>query len=155
MKGYPKMKKEQINIRDPFVVYENGKYYLYGTRAKDFGSQTDGFDVYVSDDLENFSDPIECFSSEKYGLNRNVNWAPEVHKYNGKYYMFATFTHENGMKGTHSLCSDSLLGPFLPNSLHRKIGNVWTVLYPLIRTAHRISFFAMNMYRFWTERFVT
>ena len=23
------MKKEQINIRDPFVVYEDGKYYLY------------------------------------------------------------------------------------------------------------------------------
>ena len=122
------MKKEQINIRDPFVVYENKKYYLYGTRAKDFGSQTDGFDVYVSDDLENFSDPIECFSSGKYGLNRNVNWAPEVHKYNGKYYMFATFTHENGMKGTHSLCSESLLGPFLPNSKGSLTPDDWECL---------------------------
>ena len=28
------MKKEQINIRDPFVVYEDGIYYMYGTRAK-------------------------------------------------------------------------------------------------------------------------
>ncbi len=25
------MKKEQINIRDPFVVYENGKYYMLAT----------------------------------------------------------------------------------------------------------------------------
>ena len=23
------MKNEEINIRDPFVVYENGKYYLW------------------------------------------------------------------------------------------------------------------------------
>ena len=28
------MKKEQINIRDPFVVYENEKYYLYTKEEK-------------------------------------------------------------------------------------------------------------------------
>ena len=27
-----------INIRDPFVLCENGKYYLYGTRAANFGT---------------------------------------------------------------------------------------------------------------------
>ena len=110
------MKKEQINIRDPFVVYENEKYYLYGTRAKHFGCKSGGFDVYISEDLENWSEPIECFSSEQYGLNRFVNWAPEVHKYKGKYYMFATFTQENGLRGTYSLRSDSLTGPFVPHS---------------------------------------
>ena len=46
------MKKEEINIRDPFVVYEDGKYYLYGRRAKDFGFNTSGFDVYVSENLK-------------------------------------------------------------------------------------------------------
>lgn len=86
------IKKEQINIRDPFVVYENGKYYLYGTKPRKLGMLTGGFDVYVSDDLENWSEPKECFNSNEYGLNRDVNWAPEVHKYRGKYYMFATFT---------------------------------------------------------------
>ena len=122
------MKKEQINIRDPFVVYENGKYYLYGTRAKDFGYRTKGFDVYISDDLIDWSEPIECFNSEKYGLNSAVNWAPEVHKYNGKYYMFATFTQENGMKGTYSLCADSPLGPFIPNSNGALTPNDWECL---------------------------
>ena len=39
------MKKEQINIRDPFVVYENEKYYLYGSRAKNFAMKSGGFDV--------------------------------------------------------------------------------------------------------------
>ena len=42
------MRADQINIRDPFVLAENGKYYLYGTRAADFGRKTGGFDVYVS-----------------------------------------------------------------------------------------------------------
>jgi len=110
------MKTEQINIRDPFVVYESGKYHLYGTRAKGFGFDTKGFDVYISEDLTEWSDPIECFDSAKYGLNAGVNWAPEVHKYHGKYYMFATFTQENGLRGTYSLCSESPIGPFLPNS---------------------------------------
>ena len=79
------MKKEQINIRDPFVVFEDGKYYLYGTWADNFGYKTGGFDVYVSTDLDNWSEPIECFSSTKYEMNSAVNWAPEVHNYNGKY----------------------------------------------------------------------
>ncbi len=47
------IKANSINIRDPFVVYEDGKYYLYGTRAKDFGYLVGGVDVYVSEDLVN------------------------------------------------------------------------------------------------------
>ena len=122
------MKNEDINIRDPFVVYESGKYYLYGTRAKDFGYRTGGFDVYISDDLHNWSEPSECFDSAKYGLNDGVNWAPEVHKYNGKYYMFATFTQKNGLRGTYSLYSESLTGPFVPCSNGALTPNEWECL---------------------------
>ncbi len=110
------MKKEQINIRDPFVVYEHGLYYLYGSRAKNFGCRTGGFDVYISKNMDEWSDPIECFDSEKHNLNTHANWAPEVHKYKDKYYMFATFTRENGLRGTFSLVSDRLTGPFVPHS---------------------------------------
>lgn len=110
------MKLNQINIRDPFVLADNGKYYLYGTRAVDFGTHTDGFDVYVSEDLENWSNPIECFNSKAFGLNREVNWAPEVHKYNNGFYMFATFTRENGLRGVYILKADNPLGPFKPHS---------------------------------------
>lgn len=110
------MKLSDINIRDPFVLNDGGKYYLYGTRAADFGSKVGGFDVYISDDLVNFSQPIQCFDSEKAGFNRAVNWAPEVHKYNGKYYMFATFTKENGLRGVYILCADNPLGEFRPHS---------------------------------------
>lgn len=110
------MKITDINIRDPFVLCDSGKYYLYGTRANNFGVHTKGFDVYVSEDLENWSNPIECFNSEINNLNRDVNWAPEVHKYNGSYYMFATFTKENNLRGTYILKSDSPEGPFCLHS---------------------------------------
>lgn len=122
------MKKQDINIRDPFVVFEGGKYYMYGSRARNFGHGVGGFDVYVSEDLVNFSEPIECFDSVKHGLNRSANWAPEVHKYGGKYYMLATFTQENGLRGTYSLVSESLLGPFVPNSKGALTPNEWKCL---------------------------
>lgn len=122
------MKKEQINIRDPFVVYENGKFYLYGTRAQNFGFNTKGFDVYISENLKDWSEPIACFNSEKYGMNSAVNWAPEVHKYKDKYYMFATFTQENGLRGTYSLCSENLTGPFAPHSKGALTPNEWECL---------------------------
>lgn len=109
------MKCSEINIRDPFIVLENGTYYMYGTRAANFGNNTGGFDVYTSADLEVWGEPIPCFDSDKYGMNRGVNWAPEVHAYRGSYYMLATFTQENGLKGTCVLKSDSLTGPFEPH----------------------------------------
>ena len=110
------MKKSDINIRDPFVLAEEGKFYMYGTRAKDFGTKVGGVDVYISSDLENWSEPCVVLDSGKFGLNRDVNWAPEVHKYNGKYYMLITFTMENDNRGTYILCADSPMGPFSPHS---------------------------------------
>lgn len=106
------MKNSEINIRDPFILNENGVYYMYGTRAADFGIRTGGFDVYTSRDLENWSEPKPVFDSAKAGLNAACNWAPEVHPYNGKYYMFATFEQKNGNRGTYSLVSDRPDGEF-------------------------------------------
>lgn len=122
------MKCTDINIRDPYVIYENGTYYMYGTRAANFGCNTGGFDVYTSTDLETWSDPIPCFDSEKYGLNRHVNWAPEVHVYKDAYYMFATFTRESGLRATHVLKSDSPLGPFVPHGEKELTPETWECL---------------------------
>lgn len=122
------MKLNEINIRDPFVLKEDGVYYLYGTRAKDFGCGVAGFDVYTSTNLEDWSEPEVCFDSEKAGLNRHVNWAPEVHKYNGKFYMFATFTRENGLRGTFSLVSDNPSGPFTLHSKKALTPSEWECL---------------------------
>ncbi len=122
------MKNSEINIRDPFVLYEDGKYYLYGTRAANFGRDVGGFDVYVSEDLENWSEPVECLNSKKHGMNRMVNWAPEVHKYKGEYYMFATFTRENGLRGTFTLKAQSPMGPFVPHSKKAVTPEDWECL---------------------------
>ena len=110
------MLNSEIAIRDPFVVVENDKYYLIGTRNANFGQNTNGFDVYVGTDLEHWSRPIEVFNSDKFGLNKGANWAPEIHKYKDKYYIFATFEQPNGFRGTYSLVSNSILGPFEPCS---------------------------------------
>lgn len=70
------MNCSDINIRDPFVLCENGKYYMYGTRAVDFGRKTGGFDVYVSSDLKEWS-RAECFDSEKQGLTGKLTGRPK------------------------------------------------------------------------------
>ena len=114
------MKLNEINIRDPFILTEGGKYYMYGTRAKytwsDYGEPKDfGFDVYVSEDLENWSEPISVFEYYDGFLGTLNFWAPEVHKYNGKFYMFASFYNENTTRGTAILVSSAPDGKF---SLH-------------------------------------
>lgn len=122
------MKLNDINIRDPFILKEGDKYYLYGTRANNFGINTGGFDVYISEDSVNFSEPVECFNSAECGFNREVNWAPEVHKYNGCYYMFATFTKENGLRGVYILKADKPEGPFSAHSKGAVTPDEWECL---------------------------
>ena len=44
------MKSNEINIRDPYILPYEGKYYLYGTRSETaFVGQAYGFDVYTED----------------------------------------------------------------------------------------------------------
>ena len=110
------MKSTEINIRDPFVLNENGVYYLYGTRGKTCWGKATGFDVYKGTDLENWEGPFPCFENDgSFWADRNY-WAPEVHVYQGKYYMFASFKAENVHRGTAILCADSPMGPFVPHS---------------------------------------
>lgn len=122
------MKTSDINIRDPFILEKDGTCYMYGTRAKFFGRKVKGFDVYISTDLVTWSDPIECFNSKKHKMNKDVNWAPEVHFYKGAYYMFATFTRKNKLRGTFVLKAESPLGPFLPHSKKAVTPEEWECL---------------------------
>ncbi len=108
------MKNCEIHIRDPFVLVHEGKYYMYGTRGRNFGQSVGGVDVYIGTDLQKWSDPIPVFDSEKYNLNKQANWAPEVHKFGDKFYMLATFMKPDGMRGTYILASDSPCGEFKP-----------------------------------------
>lgn len=104
----------EINLRDPFILADNGRYYLYGTRGFVNFGEAHGFDVYVSADLENWSEPKEIFTaSPDFWATENF-WAPEVHKYRGKYYMLASFKSETACRGTQILVSDTPDGKFVP-----------------------------------------
>ncbi len=108
------MKFKDINIRDPFVLPYEGKYYLYGTRGETAWCSAKGLDVYVSDDLENWSEPHECFTvTDNFWANKEV-WAPEIHLYNGIFYMFVSLRSDDRLRGTQILKSESPMGPFLP-----------------------------------------
>ena len=56
----------EINLRDPFILADNGRYYLYGTRGSVNFGEANGFDVYVSDDLENWNMPKEFLGNRKF-----------------------------------------------------------------------------------------
>lgn len=108
------MKLKDIYIRDPFVLCDGEKYYLYGTTdLQTWQGKADGFKVYVSDDLENFEEKVIFENSEDFWADEQF-WAPEVHKYNGKYYMFAAFSKGDNVRRCQILASDSPLGPFIP-----------------------------------------
>jgi glycerol dehydrogenase-like iron-containing ADH family enzyme/GH43 family beta-xylosidase len=115
--GY--LRLDQIQMRDPFVlpVEEEGKYYLFGTTDPScWRGPFYGFDCFVSEDLEHWQGPIAAFRpKDNFWANRN-DWAPEVHRYRGKYYMFATFGSDKRYKGTQILKADKPEGPYNPIS---------------------------------------
>jgi len=111
------MKREQIILRDPFILPYEGKYYLYGTRSFTcWGERAYGTDVYVSTDLENWSEPTEVFHADEDFWGKKCFWAPEVHYYEGAFYMFITFHNDKRCMGTAILKADRPEGPFKVHS---------------------------------------
>lgn len=108
------MLRSDINIRDPFVLAEGGRYYLYGTRGATCWGPADGFDAYVGSDLLHWDGPHACFHNDgDFWADRDY-WAPEVHPFGGAYYMFASFKGGGLRRGTAILRADTPLGPFAP-----------------------------------------
>lgn len=106
------MKIENVNIRDPYILLKDNKYYLYGTRSESCWGEAEGFDCYISDNLEDWEGPIEIFRRpEGFFANQNY-WAPECYFYNGNYYLVTTFGANDRKKGIYILRSDSPTGPF-------------------------------------------
>jgi beta-xylosidase len=108
------MKKEEINIRDPYILLHEETYYLYGTRSKTCWGKADGFDCYTSNDLENWEGPFEIFHrSDDFWADENF-WAPECVYENGWFYLITTLGAKERGLGVYSLRSESPLGPFSP-----------------------------------------
>ena len=108
------MRTNEINIRDPFILLHEGKYYLYGTRSEICWDLADGFDCYVRADRENWDGPFEIFHrSDGFWADR-AYWAPECLTYDGAFYLITTLAAGNRKKGIYTLKSDSPCGPFGP-----------------------------------------
>lgn len=115
----PKYTGEQTFINpvapgaDPFVFKDDdGTYYLYATSGDEYGYRcyssknlvewtSEGY-CLLKDDV--YTDPNSAFT--KYAF-----WAPEIMKYNGKYYLVYTAQHRIGVA-----VSDSPTGPFTNNA---------------------------------------
>ncbi|MCD8190393.1 MAG: glycoside hydrolase family 43 protein [Clostridiales bacterium] len=108
------MKTTEINIRDPYVLLHEGRYYLYGTRSATCWGPADGFDCFVSDDRENWEGPFEIFHRPEGFFADRSYWAPECYFYRGAFYFLTTLGAADRKKGVYVLRSDSPTGPFVP-----------------------------------------
>lgn len=116
------MKREDIRIRDPFILAYDNTYYMYASTDT---STKDDFDnsyekygmalmVYKSEDMENWSEPKIVFSyipTDNSEIMCDL-WAPEVHFYKGKFYAFMSFRNKSIRRGTYVAVSDSPDGEF-------------------------------------------
>lgn len=101
---------KDIYIRDPFILPYEGVYYMYGKQKLNLH----GFCVYKSTDLVNWSEAKTVFTPPTdFWADRDF-WAPEVHFYKGKFYMFASFKAEDKCRATQILVADKPDGDFVP-----------------------------------------
>lgn len=108
------MKLNEIGLRDPYVLEYEGTYYLYGTRSATTWGAADGFDVYISDNMDEWSEPKEIFHNHGSFWATHYYWAPECIHYNERFYLIATFGSKQRKKGVQILVSDFPDGPFEP-----------------------------------------
>nr|WP_299346245.1 glycoside hydrolase family 43 protein [Allomuricauda sp.] len=134
---------EELRIRDPFILPDSitKTYYLYGTTNNRLGEKDSikGVEVFTSSDLKNWYGPTTVYQHAKDHWGKRMVWAPEVHKYKDKFYLFVTFTGDvmapqsdrkppQYKRGTQILWSDSPKGPFLPFENGPTTPNDWMSL---------------------------
>lgn len=121
---------KDLYVRDPYVVADEKTktYYLYkaGRVKNTAGQMVNGVVAYKSRDLKEWTGPYDVFAIPTDNWVTGEVWAPEVHYYRGKYYLFATLNSSIEWKkqrkgwpkytfrGTQVFYSDSALGPFYP-----------------------------------------
>ena len=127
------LKRDEIRIRDPFILTdeEAGCYYMYGTTNLVDGSLVayPKFSVYKSYDLESFEEPRVIFDGAEYGFWADRDfWAAEVHKYNGRYYLFGSCKAEGKCRTTEIFVSDTPDGMYVPVSKNNITPEGWECL---------------------------
>ena len=109
-----------IRIRDPFILTDSeaGCYYMYGTTDLKRGSidANNSFSVYKSYDLYEFEGPKVIFDGLRHPdfWGKYDFWAPEVHRWQGRYYMLGSCKAKDRCRGTHIFVCDTPDGDFRP-----------------------------------------
>ncbi len=126
----PVLTLPDMPLHDPWILANQSDktYYLYTSNVPSIsGVQGAGTMVYRSKDLKRWGKPLVVFSASEMHWAQKGAWAPEVHPWKGKYYLFTT-VHDDTKplppgrnavrptyrRGTISAVSDSPLGPFHP-----------------------------------------
>lgn len=110
------METAEIKVRDPYILPYEGKYYLFGTRSMTAWGPADGFDCYISEDLQEWSDPIEAFHKPEDFFATEKYWAPECFCYRDAFYLFATFASESVRTCMYILKAERPEGPYSVHS---------------------------------------
>jgi len=107
--------RSELRIRDPYIVEYGDRYLLFGTTdPSPWNGPGVGFDRYESDDLEQWTGPFPAFRPSPGFWGETQFWAPEVHSYNGAWWMLATFADHSGRRGTQVLAANAPDGLFHP-----------------------------------------
>ncbi len=141
----PLINVKDIRIRDPFIYtdQQNNRYLMYAQTANRSGSDFIGVEVYTSKDLRSWKQPKPVLILPETAGIQSV-WAPEMHEYQGKYYLFVTLTYkeklpmvkpvekktwpEMHIRGTHVFHSEGPYGPFKPFKSTSFTPNDWMAL---------------------------
>lgn len=113
------LKLDELRMRDPFLLEVSpSEFLIFGTTDENlWGGPATGFNCYRSPDLQTWEGPIAAFRPGDDFWADTQFWAPEVHRYQGKYFMFATFakaSETERVRGTAILVADDPAGPYQP-----------------------------------------
>ena len=101
---------DTVRLADPFVYESDGLYYMTGTTAS---AEASGFDYYVSSDLVAWEYGGPLFRKSPAHFGAGAFWAPEVERYEGRFYMtYSCLEPERGVLLSCLAVSDRPEGPF-------------------------------------------
>lgn len=88
----------EMDLHDPFIVTDTASrtYWLFTKNHAAFtGSQAVGVMAYRSRDLQHWKPPELVFQLPEDGWANDGCWAPEVHRWRGRWYLFVTVHNES------------------------------------------------------------
>lgn len=120
-----------FRIRDPFIFADpvSKKYYLH-VHADDalYPTAANQIAVAISRNLRDWQKGGISYEAPASFWGKADFWAPDLYYYEGKYYMFATFSGTDGIRGASVLVSDKPEGPFIPLVNRPITPNGWQAL---------------------------